>query len=287
MVTRSTLLHLRIPFSIFLLPVFLFAFSISNNPGPWNVLLVFVIVHFLLYPASNGYNSYFDKDEESIGGLKRPPKVTKDLYYVSLILDVIAIGSGLILSIPFALMLFFYGLVSKAYSHPGIRIKKFPVASWLIAGIFQGFFTFLMCYIGLNDTSFSDLLFHQIWIPALLSTSILLASYPMTQIYQHREDQKRGDITLSILLGIKRTFYFTAGAFALAIIAFVGYLRSFFEPQLGWIFLAFTVPIVIYFGWWFLRSKDNPKLVDYDHTMRLNMISSICLSTFFIWMSFY
>jgi len=284
-ISRSTILHLRIPFSIFLLPVFLFAFSISDkNYG--NVILVFFIVHFLLYPASNAYNSYFDKDEDSIGGLKKPPKVTKDLYYVALFFDGLAIGLGLIVSFPFAAMLFIYGLVSKAYSHPGIRIKKYPVSSWLIAGIFQGFFAFLMCYVGINDPMYTEILRAEILVPAALSTAILLGSYPMTQIYQHKEDLKRGDITLSIKLGIKGTFYFTAGVFALATMGFIVYFLLFFDIRLGWVFLGFTVPIVTYFGWWFYKAANNRKLADYEHTMRLNMISSICLSAFFIWMAF-
>jgi len=92
MLKHSTWAHLRIPFSIFLLPVYLFALSISYPSDFFNPLLIFVILHFLLYPASNGYNSFFDKDEESIGGLKNPPKVSLELYYVSLVLDMLAIG---------------------------------------------------------------------------------------------------------------------------------------------------------------------------------------------------
>ena len=76
---KSTLLHLRIPFSFFLLPVFLFAAAIVDVFDWGNFWMLFFILHFLVYPASNGYNSYFDKDEESIGGLKNPPKVSKEL----------------------------------------------------------------------------------------------------------------------------------------------------------------------------------------------------------------
>ena len=123
MISRSTLLHLRIPFSLFLLPIFLFAVSISNNPFLGNVLLVFFILHFLLYPASNGYNSYFDKDEGSIGALKNPPEVSLQLYRVSLLLDGIAILLGFLINWQFVVMIFIYGIVSKAYSHPSIRLK--------------------------------------------------------------------------------------------------------------------------------------------------------------------
>src|SRR5690554_7006697 len=41
-------------------------------------------------PASNGYNSYFDKDEESIGGLETPPPINKALLHYSFFFDAIA-----------------------------------------------------------------------------------------------------------------------------------------------------------------------------------------------------
>src|SRR5690349_13986709 len=150
MFSRSSWLHLRIPFSYFLLPVFLFAVAISPNISETRMLWVFVILHLFLYPASNGFNSYFDKDEKSIGGLKNPPKVNKGLYYLSLLFDVLALLLGyFLINTQFAVMLFIYGLVSKAYSHPWIRLKKYPVTGWIAAGIFQGAFTFVMCYVGL------------------------------------------------------------------------------------------------------------------------------------------
>src|SRR3954469_16180666 len=96
MFSKSTLLHLRIPFSYFLLPVYLFAVSVSPNITEKRLLWVFIILHLLLYPASNGFNSYFDKDEKSIGGLKNPPPVQKGLYWTSLLLDMVAVVVGFI-----------------------------------------------------------------------------------------------------------------------------------------------------------------------------------------------
>jgi 1,4-dihydroxy-2-naphthoate octaprenyltransferase len=110
---KSTWQHLRIPFSFFLMPVFLFAASISPIEDLGRFVLVFFILHLLLYPASNGYNSYFDKDEGSIGGLKNPPKVSHELYIVSLIFDGLALILGLIISWQFVIMLFIYGAISK------------------------------------------------------------------------------------------------------------------------------------------------------------------------------
>ncbi|MEM9390480.1 MAG: UbiA family prenyltransferase, partial [Bacteroidota bacterium] len=197
MFEKSTWLHLRIPFSFFLLPVFLFALAVSPNINESRIVIVLIALHIFLYPASNGYNSYFDKDEGSIGGLKHPPKVNPGLYYMALFFDAIAIVLGLLINWQFAVMLFVYGLVSKAYSHPSIRLKKYPYLSWFIAGFFQGFFTFLMTYAGLNDYTIYQVMKSGVVIPGLLSSAILWGSYPMTQIYQHEEDSKRGDITLS------------------------------------------------------------------------------------------
>lgn len=246
---------------------------------------VFFIIHFLLYPATNGYNSYFDKDEKSIGGLKHPPPTRKGLYYLSLLLDLLAIVlSYFYLNLAFALMVLIYGLVSKAYSHPSIRLKKYAVTSLLITGLFQGLFTLVMCYIGINNFPVEQALSSAVLIPGVLTTLMLWANYPMTQVYQHEEDQRRGDITLSIRLGIKGTFAFTASVFGAAVICFLLYFRYSFSGQIAWTFMIAIVPVLIYFFYWFIRVLRNRQKADYDHTMWLNVISGICLNGFFIYL---
>lgn len=284
MLSRSTWLHLRIPFSFYLLPVFLFCLAISPTINVYRSVIVFFALHVFLYPASNGYNSYFDKDEKSIGGLKNPPKVSHNLYIMALVFDVIAIILGLLLSWQFAVMLLIYGLVSKAYSHPSIRLKKHPYLSWFIAGFFQGAFTFGMCYIGLNDNGFAVLNSSFILIPALLSSSILWGSFPMTQIYQHEEDRQRNDITLSYLLGIKGTFYFTAIVFTASAAGYWWYFATTYKLLYAWVFLIAMLPIIIYFLSWFLQVLKDESMADHSHTMRLNFISSLFLNLFFIYL---
>lgn len=283
MFKKSTWLHLRIPFSFFLLPVFLFALAISPNINESRIIIVFVALHFFLYPASNGYNSYFDKDEKSIGGLKNPPKVSRGLYYTALLFDVIAIALALFIGWHFALMLFIYGLVSKAYSHPVVRIKKYPFLSWFIAGLFQGTFTFLMAYMGLNNYGFHIFEQLHVLIPGILTSLILWGSYPMTQIYQHEEDSKRGDITLSYKLGIRGTFYFTAATFTLGVGAFVFYFMEYHKDKYALYFVVSMLPVVLYFAYWYLQAYRDSSKADYSHTMWLNIISATCLNIFFIY----
>jgi len=281
MITRATWLHLRIPFSFFLLPVYLFALSVSEDFSVFNALLAFFIIHFLLYPASNGYNSYFDKDEGSIGGLEHPPPVQLELYRTALLLDVAAIILGLIISTEFTMMLFIYGLASKAYSHPAIRLKKYAVGSWFIAGFFQGFFTFLMVYVAANEISLFQIGQPRVWIGAALSSMMLWGSYPMTQIYQHEEDSKRGDITLSYRLGVLGTFHFTAHVFGLATLGFWLYYLFYFSNLQAWLYPAFLLPVLGYFFYWYFQVRKNHSLADFRHTMRLNFISGLCLNLFF------
>lgn len=284
MFSRSSWVHLRIPFSYFLLPVFLFSVAISPNLNPDRLLWVFLIVHFLLYPASNGYNSYFDKDDKSIGGIKNPPPVRRGLYFLALVFDAVAIVLGFLkVGLLFAVMLLVYGLVSKAYSHPAVRLKKYPIIGWIVTGVFQGFFTFLMCYAGLNDFSVGSILRPQVMLPGVLTTIMLLGNYPMTQIYQHDEDASRGDITLSIRLGIRGTFYFTALLFTLATVGFSYFFIQYYQFKYAAQFLVALLPVVLYFTFWFLKVYRDVSTADYKHTMWLNYISSTCLNIFFIW----
>lgn len=281
---KSTLLHLRIPFSFFLLPVFLLALGVSGQIHLQNLVLTFIILHFLVYPASNGYNSYFDKDKGSIGGLRHPPQVSKELYTTSIFLDGLALLIGLSISIEFVAMIFVYGLISKAYSHPTIRLKKYPVLGLLAAGIFQGYFTFLLCYIAINDISVWETFKWSIQLPGVLSTLLLLGSYPMTQIYQHDEDAERGDVTISQKLGILGTFHFTAVTFLISSGGFFYFFVSYFSFTLAAIFILSMMPVLLYFGWWYLQVRKDQKKADFSSTMRLNFVSSTMLNSYFIYL---
>lgn len=264
------------------MPIFLLAWSLVPDPDWWRIALVFVSLHFFLYPASNGYNSYFDKDEESIGGLERPPAVEKELYIASLLFDGIALLIGALLSWQFVLMLLVYGTISKMYSHPSVRLKAMPIMGWLAAGIFQGAFTFGMSWVGMTGEGFSSLLQPQLWMAAVLSTVMLLGSYPMTQVYQHEEDGRRGDETISRKLGVLGTFHFTMAMFGLASAGFAVYYLQFYTLTDAVLYFAILGPVLFYFFGWYVQVRRDRRAADFRRTMRLNAISSICLSTYFV-----
>ncbi len=278
MTPKDILLHLRLPFSFFLMPVYWFAISQSHDLDKTKAIWIFLLLHLFVYPASNAYNSYFDKDEGSIGGLEKPPAVDKKLFWVSWIIDILAIITGFFVVNPlFALMTFVYGLVSKAYSDDKIRLKKRPILSWVIVGLFQGAFTYFTIIL-VFEQDFENLK-SQI-LPAFISTLMLWAVYPMSQIYQHEEDAKRGDITMSILLGIRGTFVFTAIVFS---IAFAGFFFYFSQNDFITL-LLFNLPTLAFFGWWFLRVLGDKNQANFNNTMWLNLLASLCLNGFYIWL---
>lgn len=284
MITRSSLRHLRISFSLFLMPVFFFALALTPNLNELRLALVFFALHLFLYPSSNGYNSYFDRDEESIGGLKFPPKVTPDLYWLAQVFFVIALLLGAWISWSFASMLAVYGLVSMAYSHPSIRIKKYPWASWVIAGLFQGYFTFAMAYAGLSELGWEVIFKPHVLIPGLLTSLMLWGNYPLTQVYQHREDGRRGDQTLSRTLGIQGTFAFSSLFFALTGAAFVWFFLDKGQTSMVWIYLGAMAPILLFFLVWFGFVRTNPeKYASYSWAMGMNALSALSLNAFFIY----
>ncbi len=275
---------MRIPFSIYLLPVFLFSTAISRDFTAYHLVIVFVSLHLFLYPSSNSYNSYFDKDEGSIGGLKNPPKVSKDLYALSMLFFGLALLMGLLVNWQYMSMMLIYGVVSMAYSHPSIRLKKYPVVSWLTAGFFQGYFTFIMSYAGINALGWEVFFDYSVNIPGLLTTLLLLGSYPLTQVYQHEEDRKRGDKTLSLKLGVMGTFGFAGIWFFLAGAAFWVYFYSVGNEALGWVFLGSMLPVVLYFFLWFVFVKKDPeKYVCFEWAMGMNNVSAFFLNAFFLY----
>jgi 4-hydroxybenzoate polyprenyltransferase len=276
----STVLHLRIPFSYFLMPVFLVAVLSVQNPNLFKTLLLFVILHLFVYPASNGFNSYYDKDTESIGGLKNPPPVQKSLLWTALIFDGVALMLSLLIGWQLTLALFVYGLFSKAYSWDKIRLKKYPVASLFVAAFFSGAYTVFMTVFSVHPDGVAAVCRIEYAYIALLSTLFLFASYPMTQVYQHESDIRRGDTTMSVLLGVKGTFLFAAIFFAVSGIGFILYYLHYLGMKYALLFVVCQVPTVLFFILWMFRCFKNVRAANYDMTMILNFISATGLIIF-------
>ena len=284
--SRSSRVHLRLLFSFFLVPVFLFALSQAPQIIISKAILAFFIWHFLVYPASNGYNSYFDKDEGSIALVENPPPVDKSLYNFSLFLDVLAVILAVFVSAGFVAAVLLYGTFSKLYSHPATRFKKYPVISFLIVFIFQGACIYWSSYAaisGLNILSGWNLNFI---IAGLICSCLIGASYPLTQVYQHAEDSARGDRTLSIVLGIKGSFIFSAFLFGAAAILLFVYSYRIDKLIYFWVLLPFALPVSAVFTSWLLKVWKDDREADFKNMSRMTLVSGVLMLCYFAILNF-
>jgi 1,4-dihydroxy-2-naphthoate polyprenyltransferase len=260
------------------MPVYWFAMSQTKNIEITNAVLIFLILHLLVYPASNGYNSYMDRDTESVGGIKNPLQPTRQLFYVTVMMDILAILLSCIISLYFVLGIAAYILASRAYSYRGIRLKKYPVAGYLTVVFFQGAVTFFLVMHGCSTDK-------TLQVPAagMTAASLLIGGfYPLTQIYQHQQDKADGVTTLSILLGYKGTFIFTAVIYIFAVAALAYQLISNDQFNSFLIIQLFFLPVLAYFFWWYRQVSTEHNAASFVNTMRMNMIASVCTNAAFI-----
>lgn len=277
----SALLHLRFPFSLFLMPVYVFALSQAPVIHIYNSIAAFIIWHFLIYPASNGYNSYFDKDEGSIALLRQPPKVDKSLYNISLALDALGILAAISVSPEFTMAVILYGILSKCYSHPSVRLKKYPVSSFLVVFFFQGAFVYWTSYDAITASAPGSHWNRAFVIAGLVCSFLVGASYPLTQVYQHEEDGRRGDRTLSILLGIRGSFWFSAGLFIAGSLLLFIYWSSLKMTANFYIFIVFCIPVLLVFISWFVKVTRDTRYADFQNMSRMVFTSSISMLLYF------
>jgi 1,4-dihydroxy-2-naphthoate polyprenyltransferase len=275
---RSTIQLLRFHFSFFLLPVYLFALSQVKDINWRDAGIVFLVLHLLVYPSSNGYNSYMDKDETPIGGLKNPLQPSRQLFYVTVAMDLLAVLIACAVSFYFAAGVLLYILASRAYSYRGIRLKKFPLSGYLIVMIFQGGLSFFISYHGISQDKTLDVPL----LPILVAVVLIGGSYPLTQVYQHEEDRKDGVKTISMLLGKRGTFVFCGCIFVLATtLMFITFsrqnqLRSFF------IFTGCMLPMVAFFLWWMIKVWKDEQAANFKNSLWMNVLASACTTICFL-----
>jgi 1,4-dihydroxy-2-naphthoate octaprenyltransferase len=286
---KDIVILFRFPFSFFLMPVFFYAISNTNEIDVNNCVLMFFALHVFLFPASNAYNSYMDQDTESIGGVEKPPMSDKKLFYASLLFDVIGLSLCYLVSIYFMLGMLIYTLVSRAYSWHGIRIKKYPIWSFLSVVVFQGIwiYFFVLNFSGQQSYHLPDISEIDLIYAGLICSLNLAAMYPITQVFQHKQDAEQGVMTLSRLLGIKGTFYFSSAIFPMiALFSFLYFKElNFFPAFLFW--LTMNAPVMVYFFYWMIQVLKDEKQANYQHCMRLNLLASISMNIFYMGLFYY
>lgn len=276
----SVLLHLRLPFAFFLAPIYLFAL-IAAGAEPRKAVEVFIVFHFLLYPASNAFNSYYDRDEGPIGALAKPPPVTKSLLVTALALDALALALGFWVGPILGIAAFVYGAGSKLYSWDKTRLKARPVVGWLATGLGQGAFTFVAMAASMRRGGLATLP-PSVWWGAALESLFLLGVFPLTQVYQHEEDARRGDLTMSRLLGLRGSFALAAGFLGAGAFGIAAWFWRFASLPWAVLFLAAQAPSAAFLAAWAIRVFRDPRAADFRSAMIMNTLASGFLNLYFV-----
>jgi 1,4-dihydroxy-2-naphthoate octaprenyltransferase len=189
-------------------PIFLLGYAASGATPNLSLLFLFLLIHIGLYGGATAYNSYYDRDEGPIGGMKYPLVVGDLELYGGLTLQVLALLGLLFWGVYMCLGGLAMLLMGIAYSHPRWRWKARPVLGLLMVTCGQGlipFFMGLMAALPRNEP---------VAAPAILLTAaaealIITGLYPLTQVYQIAEDRRRGDHTFAAHFGPRITFRFS------------------------------------------------------------------------------
>jgi 4-hydroxybenzoate polyprenyltransferase len=276
---KDLLLHLRLNMSLVLAPIFMWGFFLAKGVPDFKFFTGFVALHIFLYGSSNAYNSYYDKDEGPIGGLKNPPKVTDSLLYFSLIIKF----SGLIISFfinwQFVVTYIIFALLSIIYSHPVTRWKANPYLSILTVGLGQGGIAFIAGWF----CAIKEVPSWPIFITGIFTTIFMsMGVYPLTQLYQIEEDKKRKDKTFAVHWGITKSFKFSSYCIFISAISMLSVLffrNNFFDL---WLIGAFYLVFLTQVSLWARNFKDKDIMKNYHKIMKLNYINGLGFTIFIL-----
>jgi 4-hydroxybenzoate polyprenyltransferase len=212
----SLFVHLRLHYQLlFLSPLFVWGFMLGGAGISTRAAIGFVSFHVFLYGGITAYNSYYDRDEGPVGGLRSPPPVIELLLPFSLVVQAVGFALALGVGLWFASL---YGLVmvlSVAYSHPRFRWKAKPLGSLVVVALGQGAVGYAGGWLCGADPPHSLLAVDPL-LGLAVATLSAVGLYPLTQIYQIDEDRARGDRTFAVAYGANASFEFAQACIALA-----------------------------------------------------------------------
>jgi len=271
MSVTALVLHLRLNWHVMLMPIFLWGFFLSGGPIGYQFWLGLFVFHVLFYGGSTSFNSYYDQDEGPIGGLWNPPRPTRTLLYFSLAIQ--AIGMILVawfINVPLLIVALVMFALSTAYSHPAVRLKAHPLASLLTVSVGQGAGGTLAGWLcGTSD--WTTLLSWKALAGVVVASLITTGFYPLTQLYQRDEDERRGDVTFAVRWG-ERCFPFAITcmlAAALLAAVLIGTWYSPWEGLIGGVALVALAGLV--YDWWRHYEPANVRR-NYVRMMRVGYV---------------
>jgi len=281
--TKAAIQHLRLRFSLLLMPAFWLSIwglqhvSSLHTSSVFhfnlNVALGFIVWHIFIYPASNAYNSYQDQDKGSIGDIKSPLHADQSVFYTSVFFNLTGLVMAFFVSKTFCLFTLVYVISSQLYSWRKVRLKQYPILGFLTVFIFQGFWVLLAnksLALGHNVDMTHYL------ILGLAASFMFGGGYPITQIYQHKQDRADGVKTISMLLGINGTLIFSGVMNAIGLILLAYVVIPLEGVSTMMLYLLILSPSFYAFAKWSAQVQKDESMANFENVMQMTWISAIC-----------
>jgi 4-hydroxybenzoate polyprenyltransferase len=277
----SLVVHLRLHFQLLLAPVFLWGWLVAGGPPTPAVVTAFLALHVFLYSGATAFNSYYDRDVGPVGGLERPPPVPPALLPLSLLMQLIGWLLAAFVNVPFWLAYGVFVALSTAYSHPRLRLKAHTLASLLVVGFGQGVLAFVAAW-GATRGEIASAWGVDGVLGATAAMALILALYPLTQLYQIEEDAARGDRTLAVAWGPAGCFRFSLTCAVVGGVAMLAVIVRRFG-LVDAMLVGFGLVLQLVGIAWLARGFDSRAVVArYRRVMRLNALSAGALGAYLL-----
>lgn len=270
------IIHLRWHYQLFILSSgYLLGGYISGVTHWPEFLLQFLNVHLLLFGGATAFNSFWDKDNGPIGGVKNPPKMHRWMRHASFGLQliglIIAVESGWLFAFVYALSMLFFWL----YSTPHFRWKADPRRSLVAIGISTGTNTVLLGCLAAGG-KLSNI---PVWFATFGCSLMILSLYPVSQLFQTDEDYARGDETFAVKYGTDGVISFFKATFGIGLIL-VGFAIGWTQWEVGTVFVILGMMS----GAWVYRklSRLRDQKISYDLIMSLKYRCSMLFLGFIL-----
>lgn len=259
---RSVVVHMRWPVQSYVLEGFVFALIVSHSSASSRGLIAF-ISWLLLCGGLTVFNSYYDKDEEPVGGMSTPPKVTISLLYGSLILQLVALVIAYVVGLNFLLFSIVVAAIYFFYSHKSFRLKSNGYLAVTLNSIL-GALTIMAASLVSGQGLTVPVVFG-----VLTAASFKASVYMMMQVHQVKEDLTRGDTSIAVMYGRNPTlkaalvFILIAGVFGT-----LAFYTALGNGLIAGLFLAYFLFMAYLFLRWIGRPADPAR----DYATIRNMI---------------
>lgn len=272
---KNFILHLRLHYQFFILSGgYLLGGLLADQMQSGQFWLQFLNVHVLLYGGATAFNSYWDKDEGPIGGLKNPPKMTPWMHKVSLFMMFVgwiwALSAGWSYFTVYGISLVLFWL----YSTPLARWKGHPILSLIAIGISTGLNSVFLGFWAAGGVFSLEIL-----LCGMGASLILLSLYPVSQIYQADEDSKRGDVTYFVKFGLSGVQQFFMGGYLVGLVMLgFGFYKIYALPAI----VLFIIGLLSFFviNRFVIRLKGHKE--EYQNVMNIKFFASFSFVIFLL-----